>query len=178
VPAAVIPAADVPLPYTTPFAVRVVAPVPPLATGRVPVTPVVKGNPVALVNTPDVGVPRRGVTNVGDVLRTTEPVPVEEVTPVPPLATGRVPVTPVVRGKPVALVSVAEAGVPNAVALPEASKLTDLPAGYVANRVTVPLKVTAVLELLELKIVVRVKVGPVVEYVPIPTSQLVPSLAE
>ena len=34
-----------------------------------------------------------GVVKVGVVLKTTEPVPVFDVTPVPPLATGRVPVT-------------------------------------------------------------------------------------
>ena len=32
--------------------------VPPLAVGSVPVTPVVRGSPVKLVATPDVGVPR------------------------------------------------------------------------------------------------------------------------
>jgi len=46
--------------------------------------------PVKLVTTPEVGVPKIGVTNVGDVLRTTEPVPVLVVTPVPPDATARV----------------------------------------------------------------------------------------
>lgn len=45
----------------------VVEPVPPLAIGKVPVTPVVKGKPVALVNTPDAGVPKAGEVNVGDV---------------------------------------------------------------------------------------------------------------
>ena len=40
---------------------------------------------------PDVGVPSAGVTSVGDVDKTTEPVPVEVVTPVPPLATPNVP---------------------------------------------------------------------------------------
>ena len=35
----------------------VAVPVPPLATGRMPVTPVVSGKPVALVNVKDVGVP-------------------------------------------------------------------------------------------------------------------------
>jgi hypothetical protein len=39
-----------------------------------------------------------------------------EVRPVPPLATGNVPVTPVVNGRPVPLVSVTEAGVPKALA--------------------------------------------------------------
>jgi hypothetical protein len=42
VPGATTCTADVPLPRTTLFAVIVVAPVPPLATGRVPVTLVVK----------------------------------------------------------------------------------------------------------------------------------------
>ena len=36
------------------------------------------------------------------------------VVPVPPLAMGKVPVTPVVRGKPVRLVAVPEDGVPKA----------------------------------------------------------------
>jgi hypothetical protein len=83
-----------------------------------------------------------------------------------------VPVTPVVSGSPVALVSVAEVTVPRALAFPPASKLTDLPDGYVTNTVTDPENVTALPELLEDKMVVRVSVGPVVEYVPIPTSQL------
>ena len=61
------------------MAVKVVAPVPPFATGKVPVTPVVKGRPVALVSVTDVGVPSRGVTNVGEVANTAEPVPVSSV---------------------------------------------------------------------------------------------------
>ena len=64
-------------------------PVPPLATASVPVIPVVSGRPVQLVRTPEVGVPRSGVTSVGEVDRTTATVPVEAVTPVPPEATGR-----------------------------------------------------------------------------------------
>jgi hypothetical protein len=63
VPGATVCTADVPLPRTTLFAVIVVAPVPPLATGRVPVTFVVRFANVV------------------------------EVVPVPPLAIGRVPVT-------------------------------------------------------------------------------------
>ena len=74
---------------TLPVPVLVATPVPPFATGNRPVTPVVKGNPVAFVNVPDVGVPKIGVTSVGEVDNTTLPVPVEVVTPVPPLATGR-----------------------------------------------------------------------------------------
>jgi hypothetical protein len=44
---------------------------------------------VVLVKTPEEGVPRAGVTSVGLVLRTFEPLPVLVVTPVPPLVTGR-----------------------------------------------------------------------------------------
>jgi hypothetical protein len=54
--------------------------VPPFAIGRVPVTPVVKGKPVALVSVPDEGVPRAGVTSVGLVANTRAPVPVSSVT--------------------------------------------------------------------------------------------------
>jgi hypothetical protein len=57
-----------------------------------PLTPVEIGRPVKLVATPEAGVPNAGVTNVGEFDNTTLPVPVELVTPVPPLATGRVPV--------------------------------------------------------------------------------------
>lgn len=45
---------------------------------------------------PDVGVPKIGVVSDGLVDKTLLPEPVEEVTPVPPLATGKVPVTSVV----------------------------------------------------------------------------------
>jgi hypothetical protein len=62
-----------------------VEPVPPLAVGSVPVTPVVKGRPVALVNTAAEGVPRAGVVKVGLTARTYAPVPVGVVVvPVPP----------------------------------------------------------------------------------------------
>jgi hypothetical protein len=57
-----------------------------------PLTPVEIGRPVAFVKTAELGVPRVGVTSVGEFDNTTLPVPVDEVTPVPPLATGRVPV--------------------------------------------------------------------------------------
>lgn len=95
-----------------PEPVEVVTPVPPLATGRVPVTPVVIGNPVQLVKTPAEGVPMFGVVNAGLVDKTLLPEPVELVTPVPPLATGKVPVTPVVIGKPVQFVRTPAEGVP------------------------------------------------------------------
>ena len=100
-----------------------------------PDTPVEIGSPVALVNVPDAGVPKAGVTNVGLVAKTNDPDPVSSVTavarlaedgvpnhaatpepklviPVPPLATGSVPVTPVDKGSPVRLVATPEAGVP------------------------------------------------------------------
>jgi hypothetical protein len=54
--------------------------VPPFAIGKVPVTPVVNGKPVALVRIPDEGVPRAGVTRVGLVANTRAPVPVSSVT--------------------------------------------------------------------------------------------------
>jgi hypothetical protein len=65
--------------------VLVVLPVPPFATGSVPVTPVVNGRPVQLVNVPEDGVPNTGVTSVGEVDSTFAPDPVDVVTPVPPL---------------------------------------------------------------------------------------------
>ena len=46
---------------------------------------------MAFVNTAEEGVPNAGVTNVGLVFKTTLPVPVFVVTPVPPLATFNVP---------------------------------------------------------------------------------------
>lgn len=88
-----------------------------------PDTPVEIGNPVQFVNVPDVGVPSNGVTNVGDVAKTFEPVPVLSVsaddkfallgvarkvaTPVPS------PDIPVDTGNPVQFVKVPEVGVPN-----------------------------------------------------------------
>jgi hypothetical protein len=96
--------------------------VPPFATGSKPVTPVVNGRPVKFVATPLVGVPNAGVTNVGLVAKTNDPVPVSSVTadirfaelgvarkvatPVPR------PDTPVLIGRPVAFVKVPLVGVP------------------------------------------------------------------
>lgn len=70
--------------------------------------------PVMFVPTKADGVPKSGVTRVGLLDSTTLPVPVEVVTPVPPFATGSVPVTPVVSGRPVTLVITPLAGVPSA----------------------------------------------------------------
>lgn len=73
-----VPSADVPLatvvdtppalPSVTPRAVATFVPK--------PETPVEIGRPVAFVNVADVGVPRTGVTNVGDVARANAPEPV------------------------------------------------------------------------------------------------------
>ena len=54
-----------------------------------PLTPVEIGRPVAFVRVAKDGTPMLGVVSAGEVLSTTEPVPVEVVTPVPPEATGR-----------------------------------------------------------------------------------------
>jgi hypothetical protein len=97
---------------TFPVPVEDVTPVPPLPTGNVPDTPVARGKPVAFDNTTALGVPKAGVVKVGEVDSTTFPVPVEDVTPVPPLATGKVPVTPVESGNPVKFVATPEVGVP------------------------------------------------------------------
>jgi len=56
-----------------------------------PEMPVATGSPVALVRVAAEGVPRFGVVSAGLFDRTTEPVPVDVVTPVPPLATPSVP---------------------------------------------------------------------------------------
>jgi hypothetical protein len=89
-----------------------------------PETPVEIGNPVQFVNVPLVGVPRTGVTRVGDVAKTSEPDPVSLVTADAKLADDGVarnaatfaarPETPVEIGRPVQLVSVPLAGVPSA----------------------------------------------------------------
>jgi len=75
--------------------------VPPLAIGKMPVTPVVKGRPVRLVAVPLEGVPNTPPFTTGapaDPTLTARAV----ATPVPR------PETPVLIGKPVALVNVAD----------------------------------------------------------------------
>jgi hypothetical protein len=86
---------------TEPEPVDVVTPVPPLFTARVADSPAAVplvfwfrvGN-VQLAKFPELGVPSAGVTKLGLVERTTEPEPVDVVTPVPPLATARVDDSP------------------------------------------------------------------------------------
>ena len=89
-----------------------------------PDTPVEIGRPVQLVRVPEDGVPKAGVTRVGEVANTKAPLPVSSVTAVIKLADDGVarnaatpapkPETPVEIGKPVQLVRVPEAGVPKA----------------------------------------------------------------
>jgi len=60
--------ATVPSPRDVLASAAVAAFVPPLAIGRTPVTPVVRGRPVALVKTPDAGVPRAGAVIVAELI--------------------------------------------------------------------------------------------------------------
>jgi hypothetical protein len=97
---------------------RVATPVPK------PLTPVEIGRPVAFVKVALVGVPRIGVTNVGDVANTADPVPVSSVKAESKFAEEGVaknvaipvprPETPVEIGRPVRFVATPEVGVPNA----------------------------------------------------------------
>src|SRR5215472_977399 len=82
-------------------------PVPPLAAGRIPVTPVVSGKPVRFVAVPDDGVPSapfNRTTAPADPVLTASAV----ATPVPN------PLTPVEIGRPVPLVRTTAEGVPSA----------------------------------------------------------------
>lgn len=102
-----------------------------------PLMPVETGNPVQLVNVPELGVPRTGVTNVGLVANTSAPDPVSSVTAVFRLADDGVaknvptpvpnPLIPVPTGSPVQFVSVPEVGVP---------KIGVVKLGDVADKVT------------------------------------------
>ena len=69
----------------------VVEPVPPLPTASVPVTPVVSGSPVAFVRVAALGVPRFGVVRLGEVAKTSAPLPVSSVTAVARFAEDGVP---------------------------------------------------------------------------------------
>ena len=95
-PAAVTPTALVPFPYRTPFVVNVVAPVPPLPTGKVPVTAAVDKSTAPKEGAPPV--PSRTVLAAPTPVSVTVAPPnrtaleVKAATPVPPLPTGNVPV--------------------------------------------------------------------------------------
>jgi hypothetical protein len=89
-----------------------------------PLTPVLIGRPVALVSVADAGVPKAGEMRVGPLANTRLPVPVSSVTAEARFALDGVtrkaitlapaPVTPVLRGSPVALVNTSAEGVPRA----------------------------------------------------------------
>jgi hypothetical protein len=115
------------------------------------------GSPVAFVRTPEDGVPKAGVTSVGDVPNTKAPDPVSPVTVAAKFALDGVaknvatpvpnPDTPVEMGKPVALVNVADEGVPNAgvTSVGEvASTMLPLPVAVSHPKLVVVLQVTAV----------------------------------
>ena len=87
------------------LATLLATPVPPLFAGRVPVTPVESGSPVALVKVPLDGVPRAPPLTTGAPAVPTFTASAVA-TPVPR------PDTPVEIGRPVALVSVPLVGVP------------------------------------------------------------------
>ena len=89
-----------------PEPVDVVTPVPPLATGSVPVTPVVNGNPVAFVNVPELGVPKTPPLTKGAPAEPTLTAK-DVATPVPS------PEIPVETGRPVQFVRVPDVGVPS-----------------------------------------------------------------
>lgn len=108
-----------------------------------PLTPVLIGKPVQFVSVPEVGVPKRGVTKVGEVANTNEPLPVSSVMADARLAllgvTKKVP-TPVPRpdtpliGRPVQFVKVPDAGVPRIGATkvgPEAKTKAPIPVSSV-----------------------------------------------
>ena len=100
-----------------------VNPVPPFATGTVPDS-AVACKFVQFARLPADGVPRDGVVNDGEVAKTSAPVPVSSVTAAAAFALDGVaknvampvpnPETPVLIGKPVALVNTAADGVPSA----------------------------------------------------------------
>ena len=104
--------------------------------------------PVTFVITPDVGVPRSGVTSVGEVAKTSAPVPVSSVTAAMRFALVGVPrkvatpaarpETPVEIGKPVALVRTAAEGVPNAGVVKVAFVADISPAAVTLNGFDVP----------------------------------------
>ena len=71
-------------------AALVACPVPPLARGKVPVTPVDNGSPVALVNTPDAGVPKTGAVKIGEVNVLFVKVSVPAIVASVPVAAGKV----------------------------------------------------------------------------------------
>lgn len=137
-----------------------------------PLTPVAIGRPVALVSVAADGVPRFGVTSVGDVAKTKEPVPVSSVTAVIKFALDGVasqaaipvpnPLTPVEIGRPVAFVSVPLAGVPRtgAISVGPLFKTTVEPVPVVvAALMAVPLPARTGLLMLVVRVIAGVDVA-------------------
>lgn len=97
---------------------RTIDPLPVAAAAKAVPTPVPRpvmpaiGRPVALVNVTDVGVPSTGVTRVGDVANTIDPVPVTAAASAVPTPVPK-PVKPAI-GNPVAFVKVPDDGTPRA----------------------------------------------------------------
>ncbi len=115
-------------------AALVVAPVPPFAIGKVPVTPVVNGKPVALVKVNDVGVPKFGVVKIGDVkvlfVKVSVPARVAEVAE----AAGKVIAVPVPATAGAEIVAVPDVDPANATEVAEATpKVGVTNVGEVAN---------------------------------------------
>jgi hypothetical protein len=117
--------------------------------------------PVRLVTTPEDGVPRAGVTKVGEVARTLLPVPVLVTLTTILLASSAKAVDAV---KPVIVI-------PGTVVFVAVSKYTARSDGWVQITSLEPAeKLTRLPELLEDSTVVRLSVLPLDVYVPIPTS--------
>jgi hypothetical protein len=115
-------------------AALVVAPVPPFAIGNVPVTPVVNGNPVALVKVPEAGVPKTGAVKVGEVkvllVKVSVPAKVAKV----PDAAGKVIAVPVPATAGAEIVAVPEVEPAKATEVAEATpKVGVTKVGEVAN---------------------------------------------
>lgn len=137
-----------------------------------PLTPVEIGKPVAFVSVAADGVPRLGVTSVGEVANTSEPVPVSSVTAAIAFALDGVarkvatpvprPETPVLIGRPVALVKVPLAGVPKtgAIRVGPLFKTTVEPEPVVvAAEIAVPLPARAGLLIEVVSVIAGVVVG-------------------
>ena len=146
-----------------------------------PATPVLIGSPVQLVSVPLDGVPSAGVTRVGDVAKTSDPVPVSFVTADIKLALDGVPKnvatpaarpeTPVEIGKPVQFVSVPADGVPilGVTSVADVASTTVLPEPVVvAAEIAVPLPARTGL-LIDVVIVIA---GVLVEFATEPAKPL------
>ena len=129
-----------------------------------PLTPVLMGRPVQLVRVPLDGVPRTGLTRVGEFDKTTFVVPVEVVVPVPPLVTATVPAKVIV---PVPVIGPPELVRP--VVPPDTSTLVTVPAPEGVDQMPSPRQnVAALADVPEFKLATgRFPVTPVVRGRPV-----------